>query len=107
MSESLADRINAGDKTLADCWNYIVRQAKSQSQNGCACCADNEVFGWAIHYFEEEQITETKDGAPTPGITQSATSSAAKKEKAEKAKASGKEKTKKADPAFDQLSMFD
>lgn len=61
VSESLAERINSGDKTLQGCWNYIVNQAKQEAQNGCACCADNEVFGWAVHYFEEDQITDCQN----------------------------------------------
>lgn len=98
VSESLAERINSGDKTLQGCWNYIVKQAKQEAQNGCACCADNEVFGWAVHYFEEDQITET---ATTTDKKKP------KKKEAEKPKTSGKEKAKKVETVLDQLSMFD
>ena len=34
VSESLAERINSGDKTFQGCWNYIVKQAKQEAQNG-------------------------------------------------------------------------
>lgn len=59
-SETLAKKINAGRKTLAQCWNYIVSEAKKQSVNGCACIAGSEVFGWAIHFFEEDAIDGSK-----------------------------------------------
>lgn len=55
-SDVLAEKINAGSKTLTQCWNYIVSEAKKQANNGCACIADAEVFGWAVHFFEEEEI---------------------------------------------------
>ena len=110
VSESLAERINSGDKTLQCCWNYIVKQAKQEAQNGCACCADNEVFGWAVHYFEEDQITEANEGQSAPRLSVTATTTDKKKPKkkeAEKPKTSGKEKAKKAETVLDQLSMFD
>lgn len=59
-SDVLAEKINAGNKTLTQCWNYIVSQAKEQATNGCACIADSEVYGWAIHFFEEDGIDGSK-----------------------------------------------
>ena len=56
-SEVLVQKINSGDKTLTQCWNYIVSEARKQAQNGCACIADSEVYGWAIHFFEEDSIS--------------------------------------------------
>lgn len=55
-SADLIDRINKGEKTLAQCWNYIFSEARKQAKNGCACIADEEVFGWAMHFFEEDEI---------------------------------------------------
>lgn len=59
-SEVLVQKINSGDKTLTQCWNYIVSEARKQAQNGCACIADSEVYGWAIHFFEEDSIDGSK-----------------------------------------------
>lgn len=55
-SLSLTERINNGTKTLAQCWNYIVGEARKKAVNGCACIEDAEVYGWAIHFFEEDAI---------------------------------------------------
>jgi hypothetical protein len=55
-SEDLANRINDGDKTLSQCWNYIVSEAKKHAKDGCACIEDKVVYGWAIHFFEEDSI---------------------------------------------------
>lgn len=59
-SESLAERINDGKKTLTQCWNYIMSEARKQAVNGCACIEDSTVFGWAIHFFEEDSIDGEK-----------------------------------------------
>ena len=55
-SPDLAERINAGAKTLAQCWNYITSEARKLAVNGCACIQDSTVFGWAIHFYEEDEI---------------------------------------------------
>lgn len=52
-SESLAERINAGKHTLNECFKYISDQAKKRAVNGVAAIEDRQVYGWAVHYFEE------------------------------------------------------
>lgn len=56
VSEVLAEKINSGTKTLADCWKFITECARKQAKDGCACIRDDVVFGWAIHFFEEDSI---------------------------------------------------
>ena len=56
VSDVLAEKINSGTKTLADCWKFITECARKQAKNGCACIQDDLVFGWAIHFFEEDAI---------------------------------------------------
>ena len=60
----LIEKINAGDKGLSDCMSYVKTQARSKAVNGCAVLTDQEVFGMAVHYFEEDSIKK--------GATQSA-----------------------------------
>jgi len=59
-SPMLVERINAGNKTLAQCWNYIMAEARKQATNGCACIEDKVVYGWATHFFEEDDIDGEK-----------------------------------------------
>lgn len=56
VSDVLAFKINKGTKTLQDCWKYIVSEAKKLATSGCACIDDPVVYGWAIHFFEEDSI---------------------------------------------------
>ena len=55
-SLALVERINSGKKTLAECWKYITSEAKKKAKNGCACIEDRVVFGWAVHFFEEDDL---------------------------------------------------
>lgn len=57
-SESLIEKINNGSKTLSGFFEYAKNGAHKRAVNNYACIADKEVFGWAIHYFEEDSIKE-------------------------------------------------
>lgn len=55
-SDELTEKINNGNKTLPQCMVYIYGEAKKQAEKGYACIKDDVVFGWAIHFFEEDEI---------------------------------------------------
>ncbi len=72
-SSSLAEKINNGvkiqkddktllnKKTLAGFMKFACDEAKKQAEKGAqsACIDDDIVYGWAIHYFEENSIEGT------------------------------------------------
>ena len=93
-SEILADKINNGvriekdgktlinKKTLENFMDYAHEEAKKQAEKGSryACLHSDVVFGWAIHYFEEESIIGklyNEDGseykAPKPVVKKTTT----------------------------------
>ena len=69
-SETLADKIKNGTpfekdgetlinkKTLAGFMKYACEEARKTVESGSssACIEDSVVYGWAVHYFEEESI---------------------------------------------------
>lgn len=50
----LAGKYEKSGKDIEGCCKYIKSEARKKAQNGCAVIADAEVFGWAVHYFDEE-----------------------------------------------------
>ena len=72
-SESLADKINHGTpfekdghplvnkKTLSGFMKYACDEARKLAEKGAnsACVDDVTVYGWAIHFFEEDSIEGT------------------------------------------------
>ena len=89
-SEVLAEKINGGvriqkdgktlinKKTLAGFMKFACDEAKKQAEKGAssACIDDDTVYGWSVHYFEEDSIEGTlynEDGteykAPIPKVT--------------------------------------
>ena len=85
-SEVLANKINNGvkivkeNKTLINkkdlngFMKYASDEARKLAEKGsnCACIEDKVVFGWAIHYFEEDSIEGTlynEDGTEYKPVT--------------------------------------
>ena len=81
VSEVLADKINNGvyiekdgkrllsKKDLDGFFDYACKTAQEQAEKGkrSACVKDDVVFGWAMHYFEEDGIEGklyNPDGTP-------------------------------------------
>ena len=116
-SEMLAEKINNGvhiekdgkklinKKTLEGFMKYATDEAKKLAEKGAsaACVRSDVVFGWAIHYFEEESImgklynedgSEYKTPKPVVKKTTTATTSTYTPPVAKK-------------PESDQLSLFD
>lgn len=72
-TDVLADKINnsvqivkddvtlINKKTLDGFFRYATEEARKlvAKDAGCACVLDHVVFGWAIHYFEEDEIEGT------------------------------------------------
>ena len=73
VSDTLAEKINNGvliqkdgksllnKKTLEGCIEFSAQEAQKLVEKGAraACIQDCVVFGWAIHYFEEDSIEGT------------------------------------------------
>ncbi|RUT68660.1 PcfK-like protein [Flavobacterium cupreum] len=45
------------NKNLDECCNYVIECAK---KGGCTGYSDEEVFGWAVHYYDEDDIKNVK-----------------------------------------------
>lgn len=102
VSETLADKINNGVKTLSQCWNYIFSEAKKLAENNCACVDNDTVFGWAVHFFEEDGITAEKYNKTIAGGTVTTSSN-----KTEKTGAKVIKKISRPTEDTAQISIFD
>lgn len=107
-SDVFAEKINGGKKTLKGFFAYARGEAQELAVNGCACVEDQTVFGWAIHYFEEDEIKEpTAAKKPAKKATKAAETSV-KAQKVDKP-TTRTEKTKKDEneAVSGQISLFD
>ena len=120
-SDVLADKINNGavilkdgltlinKKTLDGFMKYATSEAQKMAEKGsrCACIQDDVVFGWAIHYFEEDSIEENLfnlDGSKYSKVVEMPKKKADKKTTASKIKPISTEKIKPV--SGNQISFF-
>ena len=50
-------KYSAPKKNIDDCINYILNQVQ---KSGCNGFADDEIFGMAVHYYDEDNIETGK-----------------------------------------------
>ena len=76
------------NKSIDDCFNYILGEARSRGSR--VCMTDEEVFGLAVHYYDEDNIKVKPVGPakavvadkPAPKVKLSAKEKEAAKEEA-------------------------
>lgn len=123
-SDILAHKINNGvqvekdgqtlinKKTLDGFMKFATEEARKIAEKGsmCACVDDATVFGWAVHYFEEDSIIEklhNQDGTEYAPQKSAPKKAEPKKPEVKPAPKKSVDKPKKI-VAFDtQMSLFD
>ena len=85
-------------KSLDECLKYINQQARKRAENNVAMIADAEVYGWAVHYYDEDDI-KVEGSVPQAQVTTSAPASAPSTSTKQ-----SKQKSKSADSL--QLTLF-
>lgn len=48
------------NKSLEGCCNYIMSEAQKLAKSGQIAIPREEVFGWAVHYYDEDTIKDVK-----------------------------------------------
>lgn len=95
-SDVLVEKINSGKKTMDDCWDFIMKCAKKELNNKNGAIKYDVVFGWAVHFFEEDSI-----------LVKPKTQENASKEPKKEEKEPVKTKPEKKSELDNQISLFD
>lgn len=98
-----AEKLKNKSKNIDDCVQYILNEVKKSGINGFS---DDEIFGMAIHYYDEEKIDI---GKPIPKVQIVTNRSVDKpiKELTEKVKTVKKPKQTVSTKKTTQVSIFD
>ena len=92
------------NKSIQECCKYIYSQAKKIAKGGNAVGVDDDtVFGWAVHYYDEDDIKVDKVQGRVEVVTPPAESA-----KVEQSKPQAKQqiKRKRVENNSLQLSLF-
>lgn len=84
--ELFAAKYNNPKKSIQECCQYITGEAYARAEGGTAVISDEEVYGMAVHYYDEENIEIRKQPAGTkvPSKTAKVKLTKAEKEEARK-----------------------
>ena len=116
------------NKNIDECYEYIVGEARKQCKDSDSICiSDDVVYGWAVHYYDEDNIkvgrsTESKESKESKEMSEAdkkiveearkkayqankIASNAKKKSVEAKTKSSDAKKSKPA--KIQQLNLFD
>ena len=53
---AFAERYKLENKSLDKCIQYIKSQAQKQAKQGFAAIENDVVYGWAVHYYQEDNV---------------------------------------------------
>lgn len=98
-SDVLVAKINSGSKTMDQCMSFIMSEAKKQAKNGMAMVEDSVVYGWAVHFFEEDSIVAEEHKPKTDSIQRAVVTKPVEKSK--------KVEKPKDECTSNQVSIFD
>lgn len=57
QDELFAKSYAKSNKNIDECYDYIVEEARNQCKNSDSICiSDDVVYGWAVHYYDEDDI---------------------------------------------------
>ena len=122
--ELFAEKYANPKKSIDECCKYITGEAYARAKDGTAVISDEEVYGMAVHYYDEETVKirkapSVKTSSAEPELTEEQQEKLRKQaEKEYKAKVMAelamKEKERKAKPKvsepvespFVQLELF-
>lgn len=54
------EKLESNESTPEGMLEYITEQVQEKAVNGCACIEDDEVFGLAVHFIDEEMVNSKK-----------------------------------------------
>ena len=54
--QDMQEKLNNPNKSIDKMFSYVRSQAKKKAVNECAVIIGAEVFGWAVHYYDEEDV---------------------------------------------------
>lgn len=119
QDELFAKSYAKSNKNIDECYEYIVSEARKQCKDSDSICiSDDVVYGWAVHYYDEDDInvgksTESKESKELSDADKKKIVEEARKKAYQANKKSSEANKKSADankrkPAkIQQLTLFD
>ncbi len=72
MQPAFAEKYRSSSKTIRQCCDYIINEARKNfmlRSGKCAAISDEETYGLAVHFFEEDSIKPVTNPTPAKVVT--------------------------------------
>lgn len=102
---AFAERYKLENKSLDKCIQYIKSQAQKQAKQGFAAIEDDVVYGWAVHYYQEDNV-EVNEKVKAKVVTPKADKPKEEEKKQEIKPIKALVKSKKDDNKCVELDLF-
>ena len=66
--DSVARNMKKSNKSIKGCCDYIKKKAREAAKDSVAMIQDEVVYGWAVHYYDEDNLAEDKTSAPVAKV---------------------------------------
>lgn len=103
------------NKNLKECFSYIMGEARKRATGNSCCMTSDEVFGLAVHYYDEDDIKiSRRNGSTSVKVgndgSESKADTSKKKEAVKKKETAGTKSVRKQEPQKEikavQLELF-
>ena len=104
------------NKNIDECYDYIVGEARKQCKDSDSICiSDDVVYGWAVHYYDEDNIKvgrskeskESKESTESKEISKATKMASNANKKAYESKKKSADAKKCKSSKIQQLNLFD
>ena len=104
------------NKNIDECYDYIVGEARKQCKDSDSICiSDDVVYGWAVHYYDEDNIKvgrskeskESKESTDSKEISKATKMASNANKKASESKKKSADAKKCKSSKIQQLNLFD
>ena len=98
------------NKNIDECYDYIVGEARKQCKDSDSICiSDDVVYGWAVHYYDEDNINvgRSKESTESKEISKATKMASNANKKASESKKKSADAKKCKSSKIQQLNLFD
>lgn len=70
--DDIKDKLDNPKKSLDEMLQYITGKASKRKTGNCAVIDDDTVYGWAVHYYDEDDIKINHNVSANTAVSQKA-----------------------------------
>ena len=104
--EDIREKLDNPNKSIGKMFKYIRKKAEKMQKEGCAMVHHTVVYGWAVHYWDEDELDEEIEAKPSSTTAVEPKESAKTESKPVEKPVKKPKKAEKKAEEYEQLMLF-